>query len=420
MGTQSFESFRLKLLFMISIGGMLEAYDFIIYGLMVAYISPLFFPVEEVQQSLFIAFSIFAIGYLSRPLGGLVFGHQGDRHGRKKPLTTTLLLMASATVAIGLLPDYNSAGLWAPALLIFLRFIQGLSMGGEVGGVYTYISEVFERKKGVAIAIIASGMELGILLGQGVHAFLIRVLGKQDMFAFGWRIPFFIGGVLGIVGYIIRKKSLESDAFVRIKNLKLIADLPVRELTRYPLHCLCGTLLISMLSTAFLIFLVYIPTTLMATGHSSGTPAIGCYIVLSTVLANFVLAFWLDTQSYKLMGLAVISLLIFGTPLTWLIFNSSASVIPYVLLCGLLTSLASLAPLYILTTLFPTPVRYSGISIVYGLGFAIGGTIPAVTTWLSHKLSLPWASGYVLGAAGIVGLVACLVLRAINQKTVTY
>ena len=163
---------RLKILFMISIGGMLEAYDFIIYGLMIAYIGPLFFPSEEVQQSLFIAFTIFAIGYLSRPLGGLIFGHQGDRHGRKKPLTTTLLLMATATVAIGLLPDYHSIGLWAPALLISLRFIQGLSMGGEVGGVYTYISEVFERKKALAIAIIASGMELGILLGQGCSCFL--------------------------------------------------------------------------------------------------------------------------------------------------------------------------------------------------------------------------------------------------------
>ena len=275
MGKNSSDLSGLKLLFMISIGGMLEAYDFIIYGLMVAYISPLFFPGEEVQQSLFIAFAIFAIGYLSRPLGGLIFGHQGDRHGRKKPLTTTLLLMASATVAIGLLPDYHSAGLLAPALLILLRFIQGLSMGGEVGGVYTYISEVFERNKGLAIAIIATGMELGILLGQGVHAFLITVLGKQDMYAFGWRIPFLLGGVLGIVGYVIRKKSLESDAFVQIKKRELIADLPVRELSRYPLHCLCGTLLISMLSIAFLIFLVYIPTTLMATGHPAGTPATG-------------------------------------------------------------------------------------------------------------------------------------------------
>lgn len=214
---------KLKLLLMISAGGMLEAYDFIVYGLLTAYISPLFFPHYEVQQSLLIAFAIFAVGYLSRPLGGFIFGHQGDRHGRKHPLTMTLLLMAFATVSIGLLPDYYSAGIWSPILLIALRFIQGLSMGGEVGGVYTYISEVFEDNKGLAIAIIASGMELGILLGQVVHSCLIRVLGTQGMVDFGWRIPFLIGGILGIVGYIIRKNSLESGAFIRIKNLNRIA-----------------------------------------------------------------------------------------------------------------------------------------------------------------------------------------------------
>lgn len=407
---------RLKLLFMISVGGMLEAYDFIIYGLMAAYISPRFFPVEEVQQSLLIAFAIFAIGYLSRPLGGVIFGHQGDRHGRKKPLATTLLLMASATVAIGLLPDYQSVGLWAPVLLISLRFIQGLSMGGEVGGVYTYISEVFERHKGLAIAIIASGMELGILLGQGIHAVLLTIIDKQDMHTFGWRIPFFLGGVLGIVGYFIRKKSLESDAFIRIKELKLIASLPVRELSRYPWHCLCGTLLISMPSVAFLIFLVYIPTTLMATDHPGGTPATGCYIVLATVLANLLLAFCLDKFSHKLMILASISLMILGMPLMWLVFNSSVSVIPLTLLFGLMTSLSSVAPLYLLTSLFPTPVRYSGISIVYGLGFAIGGTTPAMATWLCHKLSQSWAAGYILAAAGVTGLVAYGVLKLIYQE----
>ncbi|MGI9276518.1 MAG: MFS transporter [Endozoicomonas sp.] len=408
----------LKTLFIICIGGMLEAYDFIIYGLMITYISPLFFPGEEIQQSLIMAFSIFAVAYISRPLGGCIFGHQGDRYGRKKPLTSTLLLMAAATVAIGLLPDYKNLGLWAPILLFSFRFVQGLSMGGEAGGIYTYVSEVFEHKKGLAIAFIASSMELGILLGHGIHSFLIRVLGKQAMNAFGWRIPFIFGGILGLVGYIIRRKSLESPAFVRIKNQNQIAGLPVRELAQYPRHCLCGTLLITMLSMTFLTFLIYIPTTLVVVGHPDGTPATGCYIVVATVLSNLILAFWLDTQSDKLMQLAIISLLILGVPINWLIFNSTVNIVPLILLCGLLTSLSSMTSLFLLTSLFPTPVRYSGISIVYGLGFAIGGTTPAVTTWLSYQLSQPWASGYLLAIAGIFGFWAYMVLRTLDQRFV--
>ena len=240
------------------------------------------------------------------------------------------------------------------------------------------------------------------------------------MQAFGWRIPFLLGGVLGIIGYVIRKKSVESHAFIQMRNRKLIANLPVRELARYPWHCLCGTLLITMLSIAFLIFLVYIPATLITTDHSGGTPTIGCYTVLATVFANLILAFWLDKHSHKLMMLAIYSLLIFGVPLMWFIFNSSASVIPFALLFGILTSLASVAPLFLLTSLFPVPVRYSGISIVYGLGFAIGGTTPALTTWLSYKLSQPWASGYILAAAGIIGLSAYVMLRFIQPaKQVT-
>ena len=116
------------------------------------------------------------------------------------------------------------------------------------------------------------------------------------------------------------------------------------------------------------------------------------------------------------MVLAISSLLILGVPLMWFIFNTSASVIPFALLLGLLTSLSSVAPLFLLTSLFPIPVRYSGISIVYGLGFAIGGTTPALTTWLSHKFSQPWASGYVLAAAGVIGFAAYVVLRAIDQE----
>ena len=402
---------KLKLLLMISAGGMLEAYDFIVYGLLTAYISPLFFPHYEVQQSLLIAFAIFAVGYLSRPLGGFIFGHQGDRHGRKHPLTMTLLLMAFATVSIGLLPDYYSAGIWSPILLITLRFIQGLSMGGEVGGVYTYISEVFEDNKGLAIAIIASGMELGILLGQVVHSCLIRVLGTQGMVDFGWRIPFLIGGILGIVGYIIRKNALESGAFIRIKNLNRIARLPVRDLLRYPWHCLCGTLLTCMLSISFLIFLVYIPSTLMVIDHPAGTPVTGCYMVMATVVANLFLAFWLDTQSHKLMSMTITGLVLLGPTLVWFIFNTDNHVIPLILLCGLVTSLSSVVPLFHLTSLFPTQVRFTGISITYGLGFAVGGTTPATATWLSSELSHPWASAYLLMTAGVMGFVACMMLR---------
>jgi len=184
-----------KLLLLSSLGGILEFYDFIIFALFASYISNAFFPTSDELASLMITFATFAIGYLVRPLGGILFGHFGDRVGRKSTFTVSIFLMAIATLGMGLIPTYNAIGISAPIIIIIgisapiiiiiLRIVQGISIGGEIPGAITYISESFSHYKGLACGIIFSALLLGIVLGSVVHATMGTLFDENQMNVYG-------------------------------------------------------------------------------------------------------------------------------------------------------------------------------------------------------------------------------------------
>ena len=250
-----------KLSFAVSMGGMLELYDFIIYGLMAGYIAENFFPTSDTYNSLLGTFATFAVGYITRPLGGIIFGHFGDRYGRKKSFTLSIFIMATSTALIGCLPSYSSLGPLAPMLLVILRCVQGFSLGGEVPGAITYLSESAPERQGFVVGILFLSLMLGVSLGTLVHGIMTLYLEESSMMGWGWRIPFWIGGLLGIVSYLIRKRFNESGYFLALNQVRQKSSKPLYILIRqYPRGLICGLLIMALCGTISTVYGIYMPS----------------------------------------------------------------------------------------------------------------------------------------------------------------
>lgn len=219
------------------VGTSLEWYDFFIYGTAAALVfNQLFFPSFEPLVGTLLAFTTYAVGFVARPLGGVVFGHYGDRVGRKNVLVVTLLLMGLATFAIGLLPTYGAIGVWAPVLLVALRFLQGLGLGGEWGGAVLMTLESGDpQRRGLNASWPQVGVPVGLLLANGVLSLMGAVTSDRAFLSWGWRVPFLISGLLVLVGLWIRMTIAESPLFREVEESGSKAGAPIVEvLRRYP------------------------------------------------------------------------------------------------------------------------------------------------------------------------------------------
>ena len=183
-----------RILYISSLGGMLEFYDFIIYALLAGYISTVFFPDATPINALLATFGTYTVGYFARPFGGIIFGHYGDKYGRKKTFAVSILIMACATLGIGLIPSYESIGIWAPILLLIFRLLQGFSIGGEIPGAITYVSESMPEQRGFGTGIIFCFLLCGLGLGYIIEALLLTIFSHQQVLDWAWRLPFFLGG----------------------------------------------------------------------------------------------------------------------------------------------------------------------------------------------------------------------------------
>jgi metabolite-proton symporter len=214
-----------------TIGTTIEWYDFFLYGTAAALVFPsLFFPKADLFTGRILAFGTFTVGFLARPLGGVIFGYMGDRAGRKAALVATLLLMGISTVLVGLLPTYQQIGLAAPVLLTVLRFLQGLGVGGEWGGAVLLALEYGHRgRRGFYASWPQAGVPLGLLTSTGVMALCQANLSPEDFHSWGWRVPFYLSGLLIALGLLIRLRILETPLFAALQQQKQVAEAPVRE-----------------------------------------------------------------------------------------------------------------------------------------------------------------------------------------------
>lgn len=399
--------YQRKLLFLSSLGGILEFYDFIIYALFAGYISKAFFPATDPLSGLIITFATFAIGYFVRPLGGIIFGHFGDKVGRKSTFTISILMMALATLSIGFVPTYATLGVFASVLITTLRIIQGLSIGGEIPGALAYVSESIPEKKGLACGIIFFSLTLGIVLGSLTQASIITLFDETELQTYGWRIPFILGGIFGLLSYLLRRELHESAEFTAIENQ--VEKFPVITVFRQQwIHVIAGTFIVAICAAIITALFLFTPsyfTKVLNLPSSAYVWERTAAISLGSLLSLF-FGFLTDLLNIKKM---IFILCLMTAALAYPIFAIYVYYPQFYTLAFLasafLTGFSAGVVPSLLSELFPTKIRYSGIAVSYNIGFAIfGGLTPIVS------LSLIYASGLNTMPAAYLITISCLTL----------
>ncbi|MCA9228810.1 MAG: MHS family MFS transporter, partial [Planctomycetales bacterium] len=403
------------------VGTMIEWYDFFIYGTAAALVfDKLFFPAENEFVSQMAAYGSFAIGFFARPLGGVVFGHFGDRIGRKAMLVTTLMMMGVATCLIGVLPTYETIGVAAPVLLVCLRLVQGFGVGGEWGGaVLMAVEHGNNRRRGFYGSCVQMGVPAGLLLATGVFALFSR-MDETAFLRWGWRVPFLLGMALLAVGMFIRVRVMESPLFANMKR-KSVSALPLLDVLRhYPENVVLAMGARFAENACFYIFSVFVLS--FATEHlqlEKSSVLWGVWIAAAVqvvaIPAFGQLSDRVGRRPVYLSGALFIAL--FAFPFFWLLETKSIPLIWLAIVIGMIGHAAMYGPqAAFFSELFGTSVRYSGASIGYQLAspFA-GGLAPLVATAL-----LKWSDGATWTVSLYLAATAAVTLLAVALAAETY
>jgi MHS family proline/betaine transporter-like MFS transporter len=397
--------FPLRLIIAGTVGNIMEWYDFAVYGYFAAIIGRHFFPSEDPATSLIAAFGVFAAGFLMRPLGGIVFGHIGDRVGRKAALTISVLAMAIPTFLIGILPGHDTLGPTAAVLLVILRMIQGLSVGGEYTTSIVFLVEGSGRNhQGFVGSWSGFGAVGGILLGSAVGAVVTGALPEDAVHSWGWRVPFLIGLAVGLAGLVIREHIPEPPKPAGVET----ARSPVWQALRTEWRTVVRLALLNAINgVGFYTAFVFLVTYMQAVGGLSEVTALEINTInMAILLAMFPLAGWLSDRLGRkpLLIVGIGGLLVCSWPLFWALHHHSADYnfygqLGFSILIGLFGG--ALPATMVETT--PRAVRCSAISIGYNLCVGLlGGTTPMVATWLMSRTHDDLSPAYyVMGAAAI-------------------
>src|SRR5215467_5286876 len=372
------------------IGTTIEWYDFFLYNTAAALVfNKLFFPTFDPFVGTLLAFSTYAVGFAARPIGAIVIGHYGDRVGRRSMLVLTLMMMGVATVLVGLLPTYDSIGIWASVLLVVLRLVQGFGVGGQWGGaVLMTVEHAPAGKRGFYGSWPQIGVPAGLLTSTIVFAFFSKLPADQFM-SWGWRVPFLLSIVLVGIGLLIRMKILETPSFEKIKQTHSVARQPVIEVLRkYPKQVLQAAGARCAENGAFYIYSAFMLVYATQHAHVSRDVVLNGIMIASAcefiaVPAYGALTDRIGRRPVYLFGAIMTAVLAF--PLFWLFDTGSTALVTLALL---LVFLCSHAPMYapqgaFFSELFGTSVRYSGASLGAQLSAAVaGGFSPLIATAL--------------------------------------
>ena len=409
------------------IGATIEWYDFFLYGAVAGLVfNKLYFPGNDPFVSTLLAYTTFAIGFVARPLGGLIFGHLGDRIGRKSVLVATLLIMGVATVLIGLLPTYQQIGITAPILLVLLRILQGIGLGGEWGGAvlmaYEYASE---KEKGFYASLPQVGLAIGLCLSSGVVA-LLASLPDADFLAWGWRVAFIASILLVIVGLYIRLKIIETPEFQKVKEKNEVAKMPFVEMIKgYPVSILLGMGARYIDGVFFNVFAVFSIAylTQMAPVKVSRPTALWAVAAAALVMVVAIPVFGklsdkLGRPKTYAIGSALLAIVAY--PAFWLMATGNPLLIfaSMIVAFGVIYAICYGPEAALFADLFDPRVRYSGISFVYQFsGIFASGITPIIATYLLEANGKqPWyLVGYVVFAA-LVSMVSALAIGARERK----
>ncbi|WP_228703806.1 MFS transporter [Acinetobacter larvae] len=367
-----------------TIGNAIEWFDWTIYATFAVFFSKQFFPSDDPTASLLATFAIFAVGFFMRPLGGVVLGIFSDRFGRKAALAATILMMAGGSLMIGLSPTYTTIGIVAPIILVLARLLQGLSLGGEFASAATYLAEMApDHKRGFYSSFMFFSSAIGILLASSVAWVLTTVLTDQQMNQYGWRIPFIMGAVGGLIGIWIRHSVPDSEM---TQNKEKVRNPLGKLIKNYPKETM-RIVGISILTTfAFYIFVIYVPTYAIKSLKAAPQTAFAANTIAMIIfMLSQPLFGWLSDKFGRKPQLIVFSLgyLIFFYPVMKWMDGSFSSILLAELFGLLLYALYTAIGPAVMSEQFPTEVRAVGIGAPYNLMVALlGGTTPYVLTWL--------------------------------------
>ena len=400
------------------VGTAIEWYDFFIYGTAAALVlGPQFFPNGSDLAGTLAAFATLAVGFVARPFGGAIMGHFGDKTGRKSMLVTSLLLMGAATVGIGLLPNYDAIGVWAPILLVSLRFLQGIGVGGEWGGAVLMATEHAPKdKRGLYGAAPQMGVPAGVILANVVFLLCTQLMSEQQFLTWGWRVPFLLSFTLVAVAMWIRLGVMESPAFNAVSQEDRITKVPMVEVITksWRIVLLAGGTFIATNGIAY-VFMVYVlsyGTTEL--GFSRGTML--ALLIASCPVWMFGMA--LSAHMSDRLGrravyvTSTVALLVTSALFFTLIDTGSIPVMLVAMLTLAFVLGCTVGPQSALfAELFPAHIRYSGASLGYQVGAILGGGIaPFMATWLYAEFGTTTAiSAYFVGLS-VISLTATLVL----------
>jgi metabolite-proton symporter len=404
------------------IGTAIEFYDFYVYATAAALvIGPVFFPQTSGTAQALSAFITFGIAFLARPLGSALFGHFGDRIGRKSTLVASLLLMGISTTLIGLLPGYDSIGAWAPILLCVLRFGQGLGLGGEWGGAALLATENAPKGRRAWFGMFPQmGPSIGFLAANGLFLCLAMLLSEEQFRAWGWRIPFVLSAVLVIIGLYVRLKLVETPVFAKAMERHERASLPIAELfAKHWRPTLLGAMAMVVCYALFYISTVFSLSYGVSTLGYSREDFLGllCIAVLFMAAATPVSAWLSDRFGRKpVLIVGCIAAIASGFAMEPLLSQGSSVEVAVFLSLELFLMGVTFAPMgALLPELFPTHVRYTGASAAYNLGGILGASVaPYIAQKLVGMGGLSWVGGYVSVAAAL-SLLAVLCLRETRE-----
>jgi MHS family proline/betaine transporter-like MFS transporter len=399
------------------VGNVLEWYDFTIYGFFAPILAVQFFPAADETASLLAAFTVFAVGFLMRPIGAIVFGHIGDRYGRARALLISVAMMAIPTVLMGLLPTYATIGVAASFLIVVLRMFQGMAVGGEFTSSIVFLGEhAPPKRRGFVASFAMFGATTGVMLGSAVGGAITSVLSPEELAAWGWRTAFISGIAVAVVGVIIRRNMLEApkDAPKASPVRVAFQDHGWQVLRVFGLN-------MAPAATYYLLF-VYAATWVAETTTVARATALDITTLsILTFLAVAPLAAWAsDRFGRKLMLVIGMSgCLLLAHPLAELIQGGTVASIA----AGQMTFAALLA-VYMasipaaMCEMFPHHVRVSAVSVGYGLAYALfGGTAPAVAVWLMSRTGNEVALAWYVVAITTVSLTIALTTRDRHGQT---
>jgi metabolite-proton symporter len=391
------------------IGTAIEFYDFYVYGMAAALIiGPVFFPGGNPTVQALSAFLTFAVAFLARPLGAMLFGHFGDRIGRKTTLVASLLVMGVSTTLIGLLPGYDSIGEWAPILLCLLRFGQGIGLGGEWGGAALLATENAPAgKRGWYGMFPQLGPPVGFLCATGSFLLMTHFLSEQEFRDWGWRIPFLASSVLVIIGLYVRLALAETPVFARVLQQHQRVGLPLgKMLSHHAVPLVLGALAMVMCYALFYISTVFSLSYGVTTLHIPRQQFLGmlCVAVLFMAAATPLSAWAGDRLGRRpVLLIAGSAAFLSGFALGPMLESGSPVMITAFLSMELFLMGATFAPMgALLPELFPSELRYTGAGTAYNLGGILGASLaPYIAQRLVNEGGLAWVGGYVSFAAAI-------------------